>query len=223
MTAPYGPVLVVGASGETGHLVVQLLRQRGIEVRAVVRSELKAEALSVPGIGVYIGDVMDELPWGSLMEGVQGVISTLGTRGTKDLAELEIVEYIVLGRIVEAALLNNISQLVFMSSIGTEHPDSIPFLSHVLRVKRKAEMYLIRSRLPYTIVRPGGLVNDPPLNAVQVGRGDTLQGRITRADVAQVLVQALLQPEAINQVVEVINREGAGAADRPGLFKITNN
>jgi uncharacterized protein YbjT (DUF2867 family) len=218
MTAPYGTVLVVGATGETGRHVVQLLRQHGISVRAIARSEIKAEALYAAGVDVHIGDVMDELPWKNLMDGVQGMITTLGTRGSKDMAEVEIVEYIVLGRMVEAALLTDISQFVFTSSIGVEHPDSIPFLSQMLRIKRKAEMFLIRSRLPYTIVRPGGLVNDPPLNSVEVGRGDTLQGRITRADVAQVLVQALLQPEAMNQVVEIINREGAGSATRPGLF-----
>jgi len=79
-------------------------------------------------------------------------------------------------------------------------------------------MYVMRSPLIYTIVRSGGLNNDPPVNAVKVGRGDTLQGRITRSDVAQVLVQALLQPEARNQVVEIVNQEGAGPADRRDLF-----
>jgi len=218
MTTPYGTVLVVGATGETGYSVVQLLRRNGIAVRAIARSEVKAEALADPGVAVYIGDVMDELPWYELMDGVQGVISTLGTRATKDLAEIEIVEYIVLGRMVENALQQDVSQFVLMSSIGVEHPDTFPVLSHLLRVKRKAEMYLIRSRLPYTVVRTGGLINDPALNDVQVGRGDILQGQITRADAAQVLVQALLQPEALNQVVEIVNSAGAGPADRPGLF-----
>ena len=218
MTAPYGTVLVVGATGETGYHVVQLLRQRGIGVHAIARSEVKAEALAELGVDVYIGDVMDDLPWYDLMASVQGVISTLGTRAAKDLAEIEIVEYIVLGRMVENALQQDVSQFVLMSAIGVEHPEAIPVLAHLLRVKRKAEMYLIRSRLPYTVVRTGGLVNDPASNDVQVGRGDTLQGVITRADAAQVLVQALLQPEAANQVIEIVNGAGAGAADRPGLF-----
>ena len=218
MTAPYGTVLVVGATGETGYHVVQLLRQRGIGVHAIARSEAKAEALTELGVDVYIGDVMDDLPWYDLMAGVQAVVSTLGTRATQDLAEIEIVEYIVLGRMVENAIQQDVSQFVLMSSIGVEHPEVIPVLAHLLRVKRKAEMYLIRSQLPYTVVRTGGLVNDPALNDVQVGRGDTLQGKITRADAAQVLVQALLQPEAVNQVIEIVNGAGAGAADRPGLF-----
>ena len=218
MTAPYGMVLVVGATGETGYHVVQLLRQRKIGVRAIARSQFKAEALAAPGVDVYVGDVMDEIPWDELMAGVQGVISTVGTRAAQDLAEIEIVEYIALGRMVENALLQDVPQFVLMSSIGAEHPDTIPALSHWLRVKRKAEMYLIRSGLPYTVVRSGVLINDRAQNDVQVGRGDTLQGQITRVDAAQVLVQALLQPEAAHQVVEIVNRVGAGAADRPGLF-----
>ncbi|MHB8625300.1 MAG: SDR family oxidoreductase [Aggregatilineales bacterium] len=218
MAAPYGTVLVVGATGETGRHVVRILRECHIPVRALARSPEKAEAIKGDGVQIHLGDLNDDLPWNELMDGVQAVITTLGTRLVGDLAQLEAIEYIAVGRIVDEANVSGVSHLVFTSSIGTQHPDSIPFLSQILWIKRKAELYVMRSPLTYTIVRPGGLTNDPPMNAVKVGRGDTLQGRITRADVAQVLVQALLQPEARNQAVEIVNEQGAGPADRPGLF-----
>ncbi len=218
MAAPYGTVLVVGATGETGRHVVRILRECNIPVRALARSPEKAEAIKADGVQIHLGDLNDDLPWDELMDGVQAVISTLGTRLVGDLAQLEAIEYIAVGRIVDEANISGVSHLVFMSSIGTQHPDSIPFLSQILWIKRKAELYVMRSPLTYTIVRPGGLTNDPPLNAVRVGRGDTLQGRITRTDVAQVLVQALLQTEARNQAIEIVNEQGAGPADRPGLF-----
>jgi uncharacterized protein YbjT (DUF2867 family) len=192
-------------------------------VRALARSPEKAEAIKADGVQIHIGDLNDDLPWDDLMDGAQAVITTLGTRLIGDLAQLEAIEYIAVGRIVDEANSSGVSHLVFMSSIGTQHPDSIPILSQILWIKRKAELYVMRSPLPYTIVRPGGLTNDPPLNAVRVGRGDTLQGRITRADAAQVLVQALLQPEARNQAVEIVNEQSAGAADRPGLFAEMGN
>ncbi len=218
MSAPYGTVLVVGAAGETGRHVVRILRERQIPVRALVRSPEKAETIKANGVQIHIGDLNDDLPWDELMDGAKAVITTLGTRLVGDLAQLEAIEYIAIGRMVDEASASGVSHFVFMSSIGTQHPDSIPFLSQILWIKRKAELYVMRSSLPYTIVRPGGLTNDPPINAVRVGRGDTLQGRITRADAAQVLVQALLQPEARKQVIEIVNEPGAGAADRPGLF-----
>lgn len=223
MVAPYGPVLVIGATGETGRHVVRILRECQIPVRALARSPDKAAAITGDGVQVHIGDLNDDLPWNELMDGVQGVISTLGTRLVGDLAQLEAIEYIAIGRIVDEASNADVSHMVFMSSIGTQHPDTMPMLSQILWIKRKAELYVMRSSLPYTVIRPGGLTNDPPLNAVKVGRGDTLQGRITRADVAQVLVQALLQPEARNQAVEIINQAGAPPADRAGLFKANDN
>ena len=223
MVARYGTVLVFGATGETGRHVVHILQQRQIPVRALARSPEKAAAIQGDGVEVYLGDLNDDLPWDRLMDGVQGVISTLGTRLVGDLAQLEAIEYIAIGRIVDESANAGVSHIVFMSSIGTQHPDSVPLLSQILWIKRKAELYVMRSSLPYTIIRPGGLTNDPPVNAVKVGRGDRLQGRITRADVAQVLVQALLQPEARNQAVEIVNQEGAPSADRLGLFKVTGD
>jgi uncharacterized protein YbjT (DUF2867 family) len=221
MVAPYGTVLVVGATGETGRHVVRLLQERRIPVRALARSAAKAAAITSDGVQVHLGDLNDDLPWDALMSGVQGVIITLGTRLVGDLAQLEAIEYISVGRIVDEANNADVSHVVFMSSIGTQHPDSTPLLSQILWIKRKAELYVMRSSLTYTVIRSGGLTNDSPLNAVKVGRGDTLQGRITRADVAQVLVQALLQPEARNQAVEVINQEGAATPDLPGLFVVS--
>ncbi len=218
MTASYGPVLVMGATGETGQHVVRILHDKQIPVRAFGRTAAKANELLSDGVDVVVGDLNDDLDWQRLMDGVQAVICTLGARALGDQAMLEAIEYIAVGQTIEQSQDYGVAQFVLMSSIGTEHPQSVPFLSQILGIKRKAELFLSRSRLPYTIVRPGGLTNNPPLNAVLVGRGDTLQGQITRADVAMVLVQALLQPEARNQTIEIINKEGAGPADRPGLF-----
>lgn len=218
MTAPYGTVLVVGASGETGQHVIRRLREYGVPVRAIVRSTEKATALQAAGIDVFIGDVMEDLPWDELLADTQAVISTLGTRADQDIVEIEFVEYIVLARLVESAKKQRLAQVVLMSSIGVEHPDSIPSLSHLLRVKRKAELYLIRSQQPYTIVRAGGLINGPAQYAVQIGHGDTLHGTISRADAAEVLIQALFQPEALNQVVEIVNDPAGSAPDQAGLF-----
>ena len=79
--------------------------------------------------------------------------------------------------------------------------------------KLQAEKYLRASGLDYTIVRPGGL-SDEPASAVGniIVRGeDTLFGldddpgrAISRDTVAEVCVEALIQPGASNRVVEVV-------------------
>ena len=70
----------------------------------------------------------------------------------------------------------------------------------VLLWKRKAEVYLIESGLPYTVVHPGGLINEPGgKRELVLGVDDSQEGTesrsVPREDVAEVLLQALLHPE----------------------------
>ena len=71
-------------------------------------------------------------------------------------------------------------------------------LTDILLWKRKAEKYLIDSGLPYTIVHPGGLLNeDGGKRQLVVGVDDNRdegERSIPREDVAEVLVQALMIP-----------------------------
>ncbi len=67
------------------------------------------------------------------------------------------------------------------------------------------------SGVPYTIVRPGGLVNTPANEfAVIFAQGDTTGGRISREDVASACVAALQTPDAINKTFEAFNSETSG-------------
>mmetsp|Transcript_517 Transcript_517/g.602 ORF Transcript_517/g.602 Transcript_517/m.602 type:complete len:297 (+) Transcript_517:142-1032(+) len=67
---------------------------------------------------------------------------------------------------------------------------------NILKWKRKAEKYLIDSGLPYTIVHPGGLLNEPGgERELVVGVDDSQEGTtsrlVPREDVAEVMLQAL--------------------------------
>eukprot|EP00980_Cylindrotheca_fusiformis_P003059 scaffold713_cov131-Cylindrotheca_fusiformis.AAC.17 len=71
----------------------------------------------------------------------------------------------------------------------------------IVKWKRKAEVYLTeqKSRLSYTIVHPGGLVNEPGgERALVVGVDDDMSGTesrtVPREDVAQVMLEALRHP-----------------------------
>jgi uncharacterized protein YbjT (DUF2867 family) len=60
--------------------------------------------------------------------------------------------------------------------------------------------------LAYTIVRPGGLTDDPPTGRVTAGP-DVGLGQIPRADVAAVLATVLETPEAVGLTFAVISGE----------------
>jgi uncharacterized protein YbjT (DUF2867 family) len=64
------------------------------------------------------------------------------------------------------------------------------------------------------------LTNSPASANVLIASKLTSFGMISREDVAEVLVQALLQPEARHKIVEIASQESAGAADREKLFEL---
>ena len=56
-----GKILVIGATGTVGRLLVPRLLIRGSKVRALVYRESNAEALLNQGVEVFIGDFIDEV------------------------------------------------------------------------------------------------------------------------------------------------------------------
>jgi len=103
---------------------------------------------------------------------------------------------------------------------------------NILRWKRKAEMYLSDSGLPYTIVHPGGLLNEAGgKRELVVGVDDVTEGTgsdnrsIPREDVAEVLVQSLLLPSYKNRSFDVRSKpegEGDVTADFDALLARLN-
>jgi uncharacterized protein YbjT (DUF2867 family) len=211
-------VLVVGGSGRTGQRVIQALRRHGFPVRALVREASKHNLAAAEGVEVMVGDVTDEADVRRALAGVTYVVSALGSKGAADAAHIELIEFTTIAELAQLAKEMGVQHFVLCSSMGVEIPDMIPPLAEILRQKRRGELALERSGVPFTIVRPGGLTDQPGGGGVAIARTLPGFGMIARDDVAEVMVQALLQPEAKNKIVEIINAPNAGPANRPGLF-----
>jgi len=106
---------------------------------------------------------------------------------------------------IDAAVKSGVGHFVFISSMGGTQPDN--FLNSIgkqpdgsggdiLLWKRKAEKYLKASGLDYTIIHPGGLVDQPPAEReLLVDVDDALLAlttrQVPRADVARVACAAV--------------------------------
>lgn len=103
-----------------------------------------------------------------------------------------------------------------LNALGRETlPDGSTKGGNILLWKRKAEKYLIDSGLPYTIIHPGGLLNEKGgCREIVIGVDDerTIGERvIPREDVAEVMVQALCIPEYRGRSFDIRSRlEGEG-------------
>jgi uncharacterized protein YbjT (DUF2867 family) len=132
----------------------------------------------------------------------------------------------------------DLQRFVYISSCGVERKDKPPYnllnSFGVLDAKQKGEAAVIQSGLPYTIIRPGQLIDGPftsyDLNTllkattngkrgVVIGTGDTLTGQTSRIDVAAACVECLSNPTTENKRFELIN-QGARPAkiDWANLF-----
>ena len=209
---------MLGASGETGRAVVKALESHHISVRAQVRSAEKGQNLSSDLTEVAITEITPAcLP--QLLDGTTAIISAIGTRLFTDLRAIEAAEYTTISNTISATKEAQIQHIVLCSSMGTQKPESIPPLANILHAKARAEQELIESGCTYTIVHPGGLRNDEGGEEILVANHPSTRfGSITRSDTAEVLVQALLQPEARNTSVDIFQQAGHGPARRQGLF-----
>ena len=83
----------------------------------------------------------------------------------------------------------------------------------ILEWKARGEQHLRASGLPYTILRPGGLTNDPGGRAgIRFTQGDTLGGgTIPRADVAALAVFTLGNADATGKTFEMASDAAAPA------------
>ena len=203
-----GIVVVAGATGRTGRLVVKHLKAEGYEVRAMVRSLEKGKQVFGEEITMVQADVTKPSTLPPLLTGADFVISTIGVSG-KGEARPEDVDYGGSIALIDASKSARIKKFIMVTSGGVTwwtHPINW-FSGGVLKWKRKAELYLRVSGLTHVIVRPNGGLTDKPGNLKKIifTQNDGFPSSIAREDVAIVCVKALVHKEANNKTFEVRN------------------
>jgi uncharacterized protein YbjT (DUF2867 family) len=220
-TEPGRLVFVAGATGGTGRAVVRNLSDQGYAVRAFVRDEAKARVVLGDDIEFAVGDVRDIATLRPAMAGADYVISAIGSTRSDPTNNPEAVDYGGVKNLANAAAEAGIRQFVLVSSSGVTQEDHFlnKTFDNILQWKLKGENALRESGVPYTIVRPGGLVNTPANEfAVVFAQGDTTAGRISREDVALICIASLRFAEARNKTFETYSSESPGNNDWKALF-----
>jgi len=109
--------------------------------------------------------------------------------------------------------------VVMVSQIYITRPEAYPEVRDTIIARGRAEEALRESGLPYTIVRPSWLTNDPGgREGVRLEQGDAGDGRVSREDVAEACVQALANGEARGKTFELYNGPGEPPGDWDPLF-----
>jgi uncharacterized protein YbjT (DUF2867 family) len=228
-------VLVTGATGRTGSLVLKKLRDEPDKFEAIglARSLSLVEELFGSTEGFVIGDITDRSSLDSAMEGCDALVIltsavpqmvTPPSEGQRPEFEFapqglpEEVDWQGQKNQIDAASDAGVKHIVLVGSMGgtnPNHPLNRIGNANILVWKRKAEQYLIDSGIDYTVIRAGGLLDKQGgVRELLVGKDDELLNNppdgiptsIPRADVASVVVRALSEPNARNKAFDIISK-----------------
>lgn len=223
MTIPRMTVLVVGATGSIGRLVVDEAIRQGHVVRALVRNPAKARQLPREA-HVVVGDVTRPDTLSGAVDGVDAIVFTLGSDGAGK-AGAESVDYGGV-RNVLSALGPRKTRIALMTAIGvTNRTGDYNRRTEAHDWKRRSERLVRASGLPYTIVRPGWFdYNGPDAHRLVLLQGDTRQagdpsdGAVARRQIAEALVRSLGSDKALRKTFELITTAGPAPDDFNALF-----
>lgn len=193
-------ILVLGATGATGRLIVSTAIAKGYEVVAVVRSKVKAADLV--GAELIEGDARDSAALTRAIAGCDAVVSSLGTAMSsfKEVTLLSTATRALVGVMEQ----QNIRRLVGITGLGAGDSRGhggfffdrllLPLmLRKVYDDKNRQEDAIRASKLDWTIVRPMVLNDKQARGSIKAltDLSGVHGGTIARADVAEFVVQQL--------------------------------
>jgi putative NADH-flavin reductase len=204
-------IVIFGASGKTGTLMVNQALELGHQVTAYIR---RANSLEIehPNLKIVVGNLNDTEKLKEAITGADACLSTLGGASlTKHATEIRSG----IDKIISIMEQERVNRFIYLSSVGVGESRlymaqpvrflvcdlllRVPFADHNFNEQR-----LAKSRLQYTFVRPGGLTDGPKTGNLKHGSGKTiLKGnpKISRANVAAFMLEQLTDKTYINKGV----------------------
>ncbi len=212
-------ILVVGATGHLGGLVVKHLLKEEYSVRALVRPQTDATDLINKGVEIVRGDLTRRESLVNAIIGVDALITTaIGYAGRQKGDTLTSVDDQGNRNLIDVAKELGLKRFVFTSILTADQAKNVPHFYQ----KKLIEDYLEESGIPFVSIRPGGFLDS------LISSSDLTNGRIRAMvnsnaqastilaeDVASCLVKALKGDNLLGHKIEI-------GCDRPvSLNEIT--
>jgi uncharacterized protein YbjT (DUF2867 family) len=212
-------IVVFGANGSTGRLLVSQALAAGHEVIAVTRRP-DAFPKKHPNLTVAGADVLDESAVDAVVSSANAVLSTLGV----PFGRQPVTVYSVGTRNILAAMEHHgVRRLVVVSSSATDpkpYPDAGFFFNRVLQPfmvnvlgktvyedMRRMEALVGKSDVDWTIVRSSGLFDTEFVSDYAVAE-DHIGGRFTaRSDLAAVMLAQVNDERYVRKILAVATTE----------------
>src|SRR4051794_39603901 len=204
-------VLVAGANGRVGGLLVALLLGRGHKVRGLVRSQEETRALDEIGATPLVGDLRGDVEWAA-----DGCDAAIFAAGARHVSELGAIDAGGAAKLAEAADRYELRRFILCSAVGASAPDRRDGrLKDFLAAKHHAERRLARLDMRWTILRFGRLTDATGTGRISTELPPGTPVTLSRDDAALAIADALERDHLARRVVHVIDgdRHVADALD----------
>lgn len=202
-------VFLVGANGQIGQKLVKLLADSPEhEVTAMIRNPDQAGDLEKIGAQTAVANLegsVDDLA--AAVKGHDAVIFSAGSGGSTGSDKTLLVDLDGAVKVMEAAEQSGVNRFVMVSALQAHNRENWnEKIKPYYVAKHYADKALEASELNYTIVRPGGLLNEPGTGKVQAGE-NLERGSIPREDVAQTVFTALTEENTFKRGFDLTSGE----------------
>ena len=200
-------VLIIGATGSTGRILLEKALEQGHQVTALARNP-SAVAPREYRPRVLGGNVLDPEALEAAVAGQDAVLSALGTRSTKPTTLFSAST----ANLVGAMKKHGVRRLVCLTGLGAGDSKGhggflydrvlLPFVvRNQYEDKDRQEEIIRRSGLEWVIVRPARLTNESAKGEYQVFlSGDTYRATtISREDVSAFILAQLTEDRYLHQ------------------------
>jgi putative NADH-flavin reductase len=191
-------VLIIGATGATGQILMREALAQGHEVTALARNP-SAVGSEDHRLRVVEGNALDASSLEAAVAGQDAVLSALGTRSTRPTTLFSESTHNIIGAMDK----HGVRRLVCITGVGVgDSKGHVGFLydriirpfvvRNVYEDKERQEEAIEQSDLEWVIVRPAQLTDEPAMGKYGVYLGGSYKAKtISRADVAAFMVAHL--------------------------------
>jgi uncharacterized protein YbjT (DUF2867 family) len=203
-------VVIAGGHGKIALLLERLLVQRGDQAVGLIRNPAHGDEVTATGAVAAVCDLeaaaVDEVA--ALLNGADAVVFAAGAGPGSGASRKDTVDRGASVLLADAATRAGVRRFVQISGMGVDQPPA-PGTDEVwaayLMAKAAAEDDLRARDLDWTILRPGGLTDDPGTGQVRLAPPSLPRGQVPRADVAAVIVALLDTPATAGQTLDLIS------------------
>ncbi|MCM0639562.1 NAD(P)H-binding protein [Cellulomonas wangsupingiae] len=202
-------VVVVGGHGKIARLLAPLLVARGDVVVPLVRKPEHADELAALGTQPALLDIeaSDADDFAAVLTGADAVVFAAGAGADGRADRKRAVDLEGSLKSQDGARLAGVRRFVQISAIGVDEAitdDMRAVWAAYVVAKRDADEALRDSGLDWTILRPGGLTDEPGTGRVRLAE-HVERGTVPRADVAEVVAAALVTDTSIGRQWELVS------------------